>query len=197
MASDGLNDRKIKDKKFVCDYKICLNGNISKKAYGDAKDCLPAPTGIEFTEIDKNKVLDSQENPIFLIANNDITKANQQIKILGSQDDVTILQLKINNTVLLLDGHGGQEVSHSAVQDAANFINRPLRLEMMEKKMNSEPKNKALKDAVELYQNKNIKQNSSLIDSLISYDQDKYMIEWATKNPNSGLQGSSMDVKNI
>jgi serine/threonine protein phosphatase PrpC len=176
MASDGLSDRKIENKS-VCDYKICLNGKISKKAYGDAKDCLPAPTGIEFIAIEKDKVLDSQENPIFSTADNNIAKANKQINNLYSKDDVTAVPLQLGTSVLVLDGHGGQEVSHSAVQDAANFINRPLRLEMMEKKMQNEPRNRALKDAVELYQNKHIEPNSRIINSIIGCDNDKKITE--------------------
>ena len=180
MASDGLNNRKINNKS-VCDYKMRLTGEISKTEYDGAKDCLPVPTGIEFTEIDKNKVLDSQENPIVLIANNNITEAKQKTRNLKSIDDVTIFALQNGKTGLVLDGHNGQEVSHSAVQEAVNFMNvinvRSSRLKIMEEKMKSEPNNKALKDAVELYQNKNIKQNSNIINGILGCDNDEQIIE--------------------
>jgi len=197
MASDGLSDRKINNQS-VCDYKMCLNGSISKKEYDYATDCLPAPTDIKFTKIEKGKVLNSKENPIVLIANNDIKEATEQTKNLDSKDDVTIFALQKGKTGLVLDGHCGQKVSNSAVQEADNFINiintRPSRLDSMTQKMQNEPRNRALKDAVELYQNKHIKQNSNLIASII-FDDNNHMIEWSSKNQNSGLQGSSMDVK--
>jgi serine/threonine protein phosphatase PrpC len=132
--------------------------------------------------------LNSKENPIVLTANNDIKEATAQTKKLDSKDDVTIVLLQDNKSCLLLDGHGGPEVSHFTVQEEDKFINvinaRPSRLDSMiqkmqseEQKMQNEPRNRALKDAVELYQNKHIEPNSRIINSIIGCDNDKQITE--------------------
>ncbi len=108
LGSDALAPAKTHVN--LLDYKIVLKKLENGTKIDANADKLPE-TEIDFTEVKSKPRVIALQNPIILMANGKDICNNEHVN--STSDDLVLAPLPPEKTIVVLDGHGGTDVSHA------------------------------------------------------------------------------------